>query len=154
MAASIRSLFHGDWSSEIRWKKVCWQNWMDEKFNVRIMYSTVEIMDGCKYSIEIINVPLKELIAKTNFFRNKLLLLKVLLKQWMTTSFPVKINTVTFKEWMTAIFLWQKQMHYFKGYIAAIRVVKSTDTGAYAEDEGRGFPLALVIGINCALLHK
>ena len=35
------------------------------------MYSTVERMDGCNYSIELINVPLKERPAGTNFFGNK-----------------------------------------------------------------------------------
>ena len=61
-------------------------------------------MDGWKYSTEIITVPLKERI-RTNFFLEiNILLLKELLKQWMTTaSSPVKIYTVHFKEWITAI---------------------------------------------------
>ena len=36
-------------------------------FNVRKMYSTVKRIDGCKYFIEIIIVPLKERIDATNF---------------------------------------------------------------------------------------
>ena len=36
---------------------------MAANFNVRKVYSVVERMDGCKYSIEIILVTLKELIA-------------------------------------------------------------------------------------------
>ena len=31
-----------------------------------------------------------------------MLLLKELLKQWMTARSPVKINTLSFNEWMTA----------------------------------------------------
>ena len=56
-------------------------------------------MDGCEYSIETIIAPLKERISRTNVLCeiNMLLLVK-LLKQWMTTNFPVKINTVHFKE--------------------------------------------------------
>ena len=86
IAASIRKLFHGDSCSEIRWKKVRWQNWMAVNFNVRKMYSTFERMDGCEHSIEIIRVTLKECIARTNFFWN-ILLLKELLQQWMTATF-------------------------------------------------------------------
>ena len=33
-------------------------------------------------------------------------------------------DTVHFKEWVTAILSWQKQMHYFQGWMATIRVVK------------------------------
>ena len=46
-------------------------------FNVRKIYSAVERMDGCEYSLEIIIAPLKEGIAET------ILLLKELLKQAM-----------------------------------------------------------------------
>ena len=42
---------------------------------------------------------------------------KQLLKQWMITSSPVKINTVPF-------LLQQKQIHYFKARTAGIRVMK------------------------------
>ena len=35
------------------------------------MYSTVETMDGCEYSIEVIIASLKERIARSNFFGNK-----------------------------------------------------------------------------------
>ena len=48
--------FLDDWSSEIRRKKVSWQNWMAANFNVRKMYSNVERMDGCDCSIKIIIV--------------------------------------------------------------------------------------------------
>ena len=41
IAASIISLFHDDWCSEIRWKKVHWQNWTAANFNPRKMHSTV-----------------------------------------------------------------------------------------------------------------
>ena len=61
-------------------------------------------MNGCKYSIEIITVPLKEHIATSNFFGGiNILLLKELLKQWLTGSSPVKIHTGPLKEWMTTI---------------------------------------------------
>ena len=61
-------------------------------------------MDGCEYSTETIIVALKERIAGTNFFLEiNILLIKELLKQQMTASSPVKINTVLFKEWMTVI---------------------------------------------------
>ena len=77
---------------------------MNANFNVRKMCSTVEIMDGCEYSIEIIVAHLKERIARSNFFlKINILLLKQLQKQWITSSFPVKINTVHFKEWMAVI---------------------------------------------------
>ena len=46
------------------------------------MHSTVERMDAGEYSKE----------------KLKCLLLKELIKQWMTESSPVKINTVPFKE--------------------------------------------------------
>ena len=42
---------------------------MAANFNVIKMYSTVEKMDGCEYSIKIIIVTLKKRIARTNFFR-------------------------------------------------------------------------------------
>ena len=35
------------------------------------MYSTIERMDGCAYSLEIIIVPLEERTTRTNFFENK-----------------------------------------------------------------------------------
>ena len=41
---------------------------MTAYFNVRKIYSTVERMDGCEYSLEIIIVPLKERKAEINFF--------------------------------------------------------------------------------------
>ena len=62
-----------------RWKKVLWQNWMDENFNVQKMYITIERMDGCEYSIEIFIVPFKELIAGINLFLEINILL---LKKW------------------------------------------------------------------------
>ena len=37
-------------------------------FNVRKVYSIMERIDGCKSSIETIIVPLKEGIARTDFF--------------------------------------------------------------------------------------
>ena len=63
------------------------------------MYSAFEWMDGCECSIEIIMVPLKECVTGTNSFLeiNMLLLTAeriTVLKQWMTESSPVKINTV------------------------------------------------------------
>ena len=39
--------------------------------NVRKIYNSVERMDGCKSSSEIIVVPLKERITSTNVFGNK-----------------------------------------------------------------------------------
>ena len=33
----------------------------------------------------------------------KIVLLREILKQWMTASSPIKINAEPFKEWMTAI---------------------------------------------------
>ena len=50
------------------------------------MHCTVESIDACEYSK-------KQL---------QCLMLKELLKQWMTASSPVKINKVLFKEWMNA----------------------------------------------------
>ena len=44
--------------------------WIIANFKVRKMYSTVEIMDGCEYSTEIIIVPLKECKTGTKFFGN------------------------------------------------------------------------------------
>ena len=41
---------------------------MTADFNVRKIYSAVERMDTCEYSLEIIIVALKERIAETNFF--------------------------------------------------------------------------------------
>ena len=71
--------------------------------NVRKMYSTVERMDGCEYSIEIIIVPSREHTAGTNVFLEiKILLLKEILKQSMAAS-SVRIITVTFKEWINVI---------------------------------------------------
>ena len=71
---------------------------MAADFNVRKMCSAFERMDGCECAIEIIMVPFLEI--------NVLLLTAeriTVLKQWMTASSPVKINTAPFKEWMTAI---------------------------------------------------
>ena len=63
------------------------------------MYSTVERLDDCEYSLEIIIVPLKEHITETNFcLKTNMLLLKELLKQWTTARSPVKINTAFFKK--------------------------------------------------------
>ena len=42
----------------------------DSNFIIRKTYSTVEIMNGCDYSIKIILAPLKERITETNFFEN------------------------------------------------------------------------------------
>ena len=66
------------------------------------MYSTVEIMDGCEYSIEIIIVPLKECKTEIKFFRNKQSTAERIIEQRMTARSPVKINTVSFKEWMAS----------------------------------------------------
>ena len=41
---------------------------MTANFNVTKMYSTVEKLDGCQYSLEVIIVPLKECMAETNCF--------------------------------------------------------------------------------------
>ena len=60
-------------------------------------------MDGCEYSIETIIVPLKERIAETFFWEITILLPRELLKQRMTASSLVKINTAHFKECMTSI---------------------------------------------------
>ena len=100
IAGLNRSLFHGDWFSEISFQKVHWRNYMAANFNVRKIYSTVERMDGCEYPNSIFerkdgwNELFLEIIA---------LLLKKLLKQRMTASSPFKINLPSFKEWMTAI---------------------------------------------------
>ena len=64
-------MFYGDWCSELRLKKVRWQNRMAANFSIRKMYSTGEKLDGCDYSIEIIIVPLKERVAGTNFYGDK-----------------------------------------------------------------------------------
>ena len=63
------------------------------------MYSTVED-DGC----ERYNHSTSERTHKRNqlFLEIAILLLKELLKQWMTARSPVKVNTVPFKEWMAA----------------------------------------------------
>ena len=84
------------------------QNWTAANFNVRKMYSDFERIDGCECSIEITIVPLKERKARTSpFLEINILLLTAerisVLKQWMSASSPVKINTVLFKEWMTVI---------------------------------------------------
>ena len=50
LAASMRSLFHGDLCSETPRKKVRWPNWIAENLNVRKMHSTVEKIDVCEYS--------------------------------------------------------------------------------------------------------
>ena len=47
-------------------KKVRWQNWMAVNFSICEIYSNVERMGGCEYSIEIMIVSLKEGIAVTN----------------------------------------------------------------------------------------
>ena len=44
---------------------------MTANFNVRKMCRTVEVMDGCENSLEIIIVPLNERITEINFFGNK-----------------------------------------------------------------------------------
>ena len=42
----------------------------------------------------------------------------------MTANSLLKTNTVPLKEWMTAILnVTKKQIHYFKGWMAAIRLV-------------------------------
>ena len=63
-----------------------WPNWIAANFNRKI-HCTVESIDVCEYSK-------KQL---------QCLMLKELLKQWMTASSPVKINKVLFKERMNAI---------------------------------------------------
>ena len=76
---------------------------MTASFNRRKLYNTVERIDVCQHSLEIIIVPLKERFTETKFFLEiNILLLKKLLKQWMTARSLVKKNTVSFKEWMTA----------------------------------------------------
>ena len=71
---------------------------MATNFNIRKMYSTVGKMDGCESSIEMIVVPLKERIAVIDFFlETNILLLKELLKQWMTAASSVKINGLLLK---------------------------------------------------------
>ena len=44
---------------------------MAANFNLIKVYSTVEMMGGCEYSLGIIIVTLEERIVGTNFFRNK-----------------------------------------------------------------------------------
>ena len=96
---------------------------MTANYKVRKIYSVIERMDGCEYSLEIITVPLKEDIAEIISFLKKIniLLLKELLKQWMTARSPVKLNKSSLKEWMTATL---SVISYFKGRMAVIRVVK------------------------------
>ena len=49
-------------------------------------------MSGCVYYLEII---MKEHITENKlFFEINILLLKKLLKQWMTPRYPIKINTL------------------------------------------------------------
>ena len=65
-------------------------------------------------------VTLKERISWNQLFlKIKLPLLKELPNQWKAAISHVKINTVPTKEWMTAI-LWQKQIPFFKAWMAAI----------------------------------
>ena len=67
---------------------------MAASFNVRKMYSTFEKIDGCEYSIETI------IFEKTHSWNQLLLqinilLLKELVKQWMTkSSCQNKYNTL------------------------------------------------------------
>ena len=76
---------------------------MTASFNRRKLYNTFERIDVCQHSLEIIIVPLKERFTETKLFLEKnILLLKKLLKQWMTARSLVKKNTVSFREWMTA----------------------------------------------------
>ena len=64
------------------------------------MYSTVERRDGCEYS----NSTLEGMHSWNQLFlKINILMLKELLKQWMSKSSPVKMNTVPFEEWVTAI---------------------------------------------------
>ena len=65
-------------------------------------------MDACEYSK-------KQL---------QYLLMKELLKQWMTASSPGRINIVPFKEWINATFTMTKTDTLFKGRMVANRVVK------------------------------
>ena len=44
---------------------------MTAEFIVRKIYSAVERIDGCEYSLEIIMIPLKKHIAETNSFWKK-----------------------------------------------------------------------------------
>ena len=71
---------------------------MTANINVRKIYSVAERMVGCEYSLEIIIVSVKPLF----FLEMNMLLPKELLKQWMATRSPLKLNTLSFKEWMTA----------------------------------------------------
>ena len=76
---------------------------MTATFNIRKKYSTVERIDVYEHSIEIIIVPLKERATETNLFLEiNILLMKKVLKQWMTARSLVKIITVSFQDWMTA----------------------------------------------------
>ena len=69
-------------------------------------------------------ITLKEQTTETNFFLViNILLLKKLLKECKTVTFPIKINTISFKEWMTATLPLTKT-DTFKGQTAVIKVVK------------------------------
>ena len=97
IATLIRSLFHGDWCSEIHWKKVRCGNWMAANFNVRKMYSRVKRMDGCEYYLKNI-VFLKKRIASANFFLEIYYCWKKYWNSWwLTTCSPVKIKKVPLK---------------------------------------------------------
>ena len=80
-------------------------------------------MDDCEYSTEIIIVPLKERITRNNFFGNKHTTADRITQTLMTASSSVKIHS-TLQRWMTAILSVTKQIHYFKGWMAVIRMVK------------------------------
>ena len=85
-AASIRSLFHGNWCSEIRWKKVRWKNWVTANFKVREMYNM-----------------LKELLKQ---WMNASFLVKintVHFKEWMNAILFVRKSIYYFKRCMAAI---------------------------------------------------
>ena len=50
IAALTISLSHGDWCSEIYWKKVRWRNWIAANIKLINMHSTLKRIDGYKYS--------------------------------------------------------------------------------------------------------
>ena len=82
-------------------------------------------MDGCKYTSEIIILPLKTRITEVNVFLEiNILLLKRLLKRWMAARSPVKTNAVSFKEWMTATLSVAKIDILLQRKEAVIRVMK------------------------------
>ena len=58
------------------------------------------------------------------FLEINILLLKWLLKKWMTASPPVQMKTVSLRNGWLLLFLWQKQIPYFKGRMDIIRLVK------------------------------